>query len=899
MSDFLVLRGADHVVLGVTWSGFARSSAADGTPVLTATGDARLVVVFPPQHVAEEASAPFSPAPLLLGNPPVPVWRAQLCGPSRVVVAVTAGDVVPLTAAGLLGALAGARLVTGSGATAIELPWRLLTEPVAGGPVRCAHPVDPVVADGVTGLWRTSVHGPAATASDAGLALRPVAGGPSDDPGFAIPLPAAERAVIAANAAVRPAAASRLDLSASGGTLWVDAAWDNVHWRHRAVLGRDLTVRTSTTGVLFPFGHRAQHATVTERIMDPAAGGAAVLRHWSVLTVTEPVRRPPADAAVRRAFPFDEVEITTRTFTDLVTPTNWQLFPTPAGVPLRTFFHPLKGDGTPLRFPVRFAKPGGDLHCTLPLIFVADLSPVFSSLTDPGLAQLLARSYRERVATPGTNLDVVRSANRVDGDVHEVHAMVTTGVLASDGYRPRLTELEVRLPALRSLLGHDRPSVVTFAERYLREGDRADVLFDLAQPIKVDFTARADRSGGLVSPAFTATALSRSLGPVNLAALPNAVTGHLDPKRLFPAEATLLGLPLRDLVTQVTSPPKITSFVHTGRPPDVTLRWEDVKLVAHGPFRPTPGSRLNLTATTSHPARTTCRVNDVALVLPPGPKPLLEVLFGLIEFTQAAGREPDLRIEGLKTRFRGVLQLLEELQDAVDLGTARKVLDVTSNGITARYALPVPAVATGAFSLRNVAVHTAVEVPFDGRPVRVSLSFGSKAAPFALSVLMFGGGGYLEIELDRDGLRRLEAALEFGAQVAVDFVVARGEVHALGGVRFTLERDGSVSLEGYLRIGGSVEVLGLVSVSIEVRIGLTYRSERKSLVGRATIVVEVDLTLWSDSVELDSGEWVLAGGSAPEALRGAPEGVLTASAVDEVDRWRRYRDAFDHAGRQP
>jgi hypothetical protein len=97
-----------------------------------------------------------------------------------------------------------------------------------------------------------------------------------------------------------------------------------------------------------------------------------------------------------------------------------------------------------------------------------------------------------------------------------------------------------------------------------------------------------------------------------------------------------------------------------------------------------------------------------------------------------------------------------------------------------------------------------------------------------------------------------------------------------------------VSLTGYLRMGGCVEILGLVSISIELCVALSYRSDRNALVGRATVVIEIDLTLWSDSVELDSGEWVLAGGSGG----GQRVSFLAAGEDDGLRRWREYRAAF-------
>ena len=109
----------------------------------------------------------------------------------------------------------------------------------------------------------------------------------------------------------------------------------------------------------------------------------------------------------------------------------------------------------------------------------------------------------------------------------------------------------------------------------------------------------------------------------------------------------------------------------------------------------------------------------------------------------------------------------------------------------------------------------------------------------------------------------------------------------MGGIRYALLPDRSVTLTGFLRIGGSVELLGLVSVSVELRVELNYQEEGNRLVGRARLVIEIDLTLYSDSIELDSGDWVIAGGTgqlaAPAALFDAAMGL---------DEWARYRKAF-------
>ena len=182
---------------------------------------------------------------------------------------------------------------------------------------------------------------------------------------------------------------------------------------------------------------------------------------------------------------------------------------------------------------------------------------------------------------------------------------------------------------------------------------------------------------------------------------------------------------------------------------------------------------------------TECTLSDFALAFPKE-TPLLTLSFGILKFTQRAGHAPTLAVTGVEAEFGGDLELLQILQKKVGLGAAGPTIDVSTDRIVARYALPVPDVAAGAFVMRNLAFSAAVMVPFRGEPVSVALGFASRAKPFNLSVLMFGGGGYVDVEFDHTGLRRMEISLQFGASVAVDFVVASGEAHVLGGIRYEL-----------------------------------------------------------------------------------------------------------------
>jgi hypothetical protein len=559
------------------------------------------------------------------------------------------------------------------------------------------------------------------------------------------------------------------------------------------------------------------------------------------------------------------------------------------------------GPDGPLRVPVRC----GDLIFSLPVLFVHDLSvpdsddwPGFDALTDPDVRGALSTAWGSSgvVPLPGVGLDLVRSSPPNPLDVHEVHQLSVVAGPPAEPIRPGLDSLVIDLPAARTLLpGTSSEQAVSFTEDYLERGEVADVALRLTSPLRVDFTQAADRAGALIAPVFNADVLSRTQGLVTAATLPGAGTGPPSLGTVFRG-ATLLGIDLASVIDGLPAPLGIVPVLDGVRPVGARMAW-DLNLTDHGPLRTKPDSTLTMSVERS-PARTetTCRAVDFDFVLPPTGTELLRLHFTALEFTQTLGQPPHLGVTGLNVSLGGDLNLLKTLQDAVDLGGAAPAIRQTPAGVTASYALTVPEVAAGAFTLRNIAFSAGVDVPFDGRPVVASVSFASRDDPFNLSVLAFGGGGYLSFQIAQEGIRRLEASLDFGASVAISVGLASAEVHALGGIRFELQASGDVSATGFLRIGGSVDVLGLVSVSVELRVDLTYQEVRdpaghvsgESLSGRATLVIEVDVTFWSGSIELDSGEYTFAG---PDP-GGGPPSVSTSGSPPTLPDWQDYRNAF-------
>jgi len=209
-------------------------------------------------------------------------------------------------------------------------------------------------------------------------------------------------------------------------------------------------------------------------------------------------------------------------------------------------------------------------------------------------------------------------------------------------------------------------------------------------------------------------------------------------------------------------------------------------------------------------------------------------------------------------------------------------LDITPAGITVGYTLPIPGIGVGVFSLENIKLSASLGLPFNGDPVTVRFAFSERQDPFTLSVYGFAGRGFLGITLSAHEIVLFEGSLEFGGNVSFDLVVASGGVHIMAGIYF---RDGPNAktgkrdflLEGYLRAGGSLSVLGLITISVEFYLGLSYEAGVVS--GTASLTVDVDLTLFHKSVTLTVHKEF--GGSGSGALQ--PNGELAALPRVDLD----------------
>ena len=247
----------------------------------------------------------------------------------------------------------------------------------------------------------------------------------------------------------------------------------------------------------------------------------------------------------------------------------------------------------------------------------------------------------------------------------------------------------------------------------------------------------------------------------------------------------------------------------------------------------------------------TARLTDFTVELIKGLEGFLRLRFEKLEFLAPAGKKPDVNVEFAGVEFIGCLSFVEALRSLIPLDAFSDppALEIGPEGIAANYSLGLPNIAFGVFSLQNLSLGAGFSVPFVGKPLSVRFNFCERPQPFLLTVMAFGGGGYFLIEVDPAGVQKLEAGFEFGASLAMNFGVASGEVHVMGGFVYAMV-SGNASLTGYLRIGGEVEALGIVTVSIELCLELHFEFSSGKCVGKATLTIEVDICMFSVSVEI-------------------------------------------------
>lgn len=549
-------------------------------------------------------------------------------------------------------------------ATALELPYRLVISPIEQA--RWQHQDAPVEHNGRTELWHTrmttgsddvgpDVSGKIRAVWSPDYAIDNIYSLLDPQRPFRMSLDPLDRQMLVDLMAnwgqdrgdrplpytPRASHAKRLQLSALGGLLDAEGEWsprpedvDLEQWRHLATLGRDHYVRVVYAGFMCPLGHAASLVKVTERkfqsVDNDRGKRIAVLRQRFFIVIRERVKRYLKSDHVHggRNFPFDEVEILTRTTPDLLQPgagdSELQAIDADkvykVGVTKRMAFWPMVPGptaGGPEDFRFDVCATGIDGRRTtfsVPLLFVGEIAnrKKHVEIKRAYNAEVLARRTGNLGGSkityappePGDFADTLLPTGRMTFDAGNLSG--TKFYRAAPNFYPETAAATVGVPALQKLLGRPEVIEVTYPDEYknhgfgeLSAGKNAGKVFlqVLTQPYRLEFgggpgKSRSDALGALATPQMSILGLSKTMGPVAAqepsdptqigARLGNAIGNEFKPADFFKGATILGGIKLADILDNVTGlaggdvPKLVSRELDAPRRVEASFKWETV-----------------------------------------------------------------------------------------------------------------------------------------------------------------------------------------------------------------------------------------------------------------------------------------------------------------------------------
>ncbi len=671
---------------------------------------------------------------------------------------------------------------------------------------------------------------------------------------------------------------------------WQDQTLSNLglnieSWKHTTTQGRDQYVRIVIAGRLYPTWHRASFVIITERksqsTTDDDDNITAYLRQRLHIIPRKRERvyahpDPVANERYQRANLFSQkIRILTR-----ITP---KLDPLPQmgqtgfiADPAGSFW--IKVAGEPFLFHLQGTDPDGkiiDIHKAL--IFVPDGPEV----TEANLKKLRnayfgMTEWRRGIvdnkdityAPKGNgNTTLQTSSLFFDSEVLPKPPPMPPEVL------PILQTAEVRIPAVEQIIGSQAPQAIKLFKTYLDKGledsdNKAALFAEMVDAAGLTVKVPPDKAGGMATPNLDISGLSRHLGPVG-GNLEKLAQGTFNPADFFRTDAKLLGgIILEEIIADIF---EVNQF-----PKMLTERLPDTpeKLVTRLEWHPTVKSTdifRTLPENSSNPATDMRITAKFEQQLKQGTEPgftvdgtikefainfleVIEVQFDSISFHAGENEKLDVsaQIKDQGINFLGPLSFLNELRKFIppDGFVDPPYLDVTPSGASVGFTQALPPFAVGVFSLTNVSVGAILHLPFTDAPARLRFNFSERHDPFNVTVTLLGGGGFFALALGLDGIEMIEASIEFGGNVAIDLGVASGGIYIMAGLYFKHEKGNKVQFAGYVRAGGYLNVLGLISISVEFYLELSYLEGTTKVTGRASVTVKVEVLFFSKTVTL-------------------------------------------------
>ncbi|GAA0274040.1 hypothetical protein GCM10009127_13080 [Alteraurantiacibacter aestuarii] len=225
-----------------------------------------------------------------------------------------------------------------------------------------------------------------------------------------------------------------------------------------------------------------------------------------------------------------------------------------------------------------------------------------------------------------------------------------------------------------------------------------------------------------------------------------------------------------------------------------------------------------------------------------------------IRYTPESGTSFD--IDPGKIEFPGAMKLMTDLVSTMNGGEddPLKIMIAQDEngrpiGLRSTYDLPPTIITIGAATALNVGMGVHLDLLIrDDFEIRTFAYFGRKASPFALIITWLGGGGYLEAEATHrpdTGKTTLAVTVSIGVTAGAGFSLGplRGSVIVYAGFEAHYVSRGSaarLNISALIVINGSVTAWGFVTVSLTVRMQITYNGSK--MLGHGYVKVQVKIS---------------------------------------------------------
>jgi hypothetical protein len=643
-----------------------------------------------------------------------------------------------------------------------------------------------------------------------------------------------------------------------------------------------------------------------------------------------------------RAFPFRILHFTTQVTPNLDPPTNYvppqsgepsTFVPNVGGVPFLFNATAVDWGGLTLEFstPGVFI-PGGSVAFDPSQVTVGNVISKWNTTLQLGLQDRPFGGQRVNFAEIAPMADTSQQAVKLTfGGEGPVGSTNLTSLQLADQspFYPTVATADIRLAAAEQVSnGQLTPPTIKIAQTYLDNGfnppNVGQIYAELvSSPVALNFSA--DRSGGAMTPNLSIAALSRGLGPVGDAS--TISTGTFDPNAFFNGSSpkVLGGLELVKILATIAfaidsngnaddDTPKLDSKTlfkdglvkPDDKPPEgihTTYKWKP-KLQSDPLqiFAPDTGksndddngkAELNVDITTDlkTPNSSTYDIKgemqNFTINLFGTPFRVLIIHFKDFKFEVKTGSPADVSVEIDDVQYDGVLKFVDELKKLMPSTGAAPSLEIGNEGVKTSLSISIPSITSGQFNLFDLKLGSSMTLPFDGKPVRFRFEFCTRENPFKMTIYIFGGGGFFAIGIGTDGFEILEAALEFGVAASIDLGIASGSAKIVVGIYFKLEEKSGppkhqeTTLTGYFRAHGEVSVMGIISITLDIYLGLTYEFQTNKVTGTATVSISVHIVFFTISASV-TVERKFGGQGDPKFI----------DAIPNLATWQDYASAF-------